>query len=228
MASTLTPQPWSTFLDGNGNPLSGGKLYTYVAGSSTPSTVYQDAASAVPHANPIILDSAGRTTIFLPATGAFKYVLKTSADVLVREQDNITAGVLSPDLIALFAALRQTIVNWTGSDAAGLMGTAVPSGNTKSTRAPGTALFELTAETSILFEATLFADAGATASVSLFSAAAPDTPIVGSTLTSTSADGALVKSAAIVLPIGSYFIKGHSTHATLQAYGLGYRIVPSA
>jgi hypothetical protein len=48
------------FFDNNGQPLSGGKIYTYASGTTTPQTVYTSSAAGTPHSNPIILDSAGR------------------------------------------------------------------------------------------------------------------------------------------------------------------------
>lgn len=83
------------FFDSSGDPLTGGKLYTYAAGTTTPQTTYS-APTGTPlpsHANPIVLDSAGR----VPAGGeiwitaqAYKFVLKTSADALLATYDNVT------------------------------------------------------------------------------------------------------------------------------------------
>jgi hypothetical protein len=97
MPGTIAPSPWFTGLDDNGNPLSGGLLYTYAAGTTTPATTYSDSTLATPNANPIVLDSAGRATIFLDAT-SYKFLLKTSAGVTVRTADNIqsvAAGAVS-------------------------------------------------------------------------------------------------------------------------------------
>lgn len=79
------------FFDDNGDPLSGGLLYTYEAGTSTPKATYKTEDESVANANPVELDSAGRADIWL-ASGAYKLVLKTSADVLVDEYDNITGS----------------------------------------------------------------------------------------------------------------------------------------
>lgn len=87
VAANLSPVPKMTFLDSAGNPLSGGKLYTYQAGGSTPQTTYSD-QGVTPHANPIILDSAGRATIYL-AQANYRFVLTDSADVQQWTQDNV-------------------------------------------------------------------------------------------------------------------------------------------
>jgi hypothetical protein len=82
------------FFDNNGNPLSGGKLYTYAAGTTTPQATYTSSAGATFHANPIILDAGGRVPdggeIWLADSQIYKFVLKTSADVLLATWDNIT------------------------------------------------------------------------------------------------------------------------------------------
>lgn len=87
---TLSPGPGFQFFDDSGNPLSGGKVTTYLAGTSTLATVYQT-SSGTAHANPIILDAGGRCTIYLEPGQAYKFTWTTSADVAVDSQDNIAA-----------------------------------------------------------------------------------------------------------------------------------------
>jgi hypothetical protein len=94
MASyTLSPVggAGAQFFDNNGNPLSGGKLYTYAAGTTTPLTTWTTPAGTVANTNPIILDSAGRPPqeIWLSVLYTYKFQLKTSADVLIATYDNI-------------------------------------------------------------------------------------------------------------------------------------------
>lgn len=86
---TLLPAPF-VGLDNNGNPVSGGKLYTYASSSTTPLTTYSDASLTTPNLNPVILDSAGRATVFLQQR-AYKFVLTTSADVELWTRDNVLA-----------------------------------------------------------------------------------------------------------------------------------------
>lgn len=81
------------WLDDSLNVLSGGKVYVYDVGTTTPKSVYSDTALSVPAANPIILDSAGRHDNRYIATGSYKIVLKTSADVAVFTRDNNDGGV---------------------------------------------------------------------------------------------------------------------------------------
>jgi len=80
------------FFNNDGTVLSGGKIYTYAAGTTTPKTTYTTSAGNIAHLNPIILDSAGRVPggeIWLLAT-TYKFVLNTSTDVLIATYDNIS------------------------------------------------------------------------------------------------------------------------------------------
>ncbi len=80
------------FFDNNGNPLSGGKIYTYAAGTTTPQTTYTTFSGGTPHANPIILDAAGRVPggeIWLTDGSQYKFIIKTSTDVQIGSYDNI-------------------------------------------------------------------------------------------------------------------------------------------
>lgn len=81
------------FFDNNGTPLSGGKLFSCEAGTTTPQITYTTAAGDVAHTNPIVLDSAGRVPsgqIWLVAGDNYKFVLTTAADVQIASWDNIT------------------------------------------------------------------------------------------------------------------------------------------
>ena len=80
------------FFNNDGTVLAGGKLYTYIAGTSTPKTSYTTSAGNIAHANPIILDSAGRVPggeIWL-TSGSYKFSLFTSANTLIATYDNIS------------------------------------------------------------------------------------------------------------------------------------------
>lgn len=81
------------FFDSNGDPLTGGKLYTYTAGTTTPKATYTTSSGAAANANPIILDAAGRTPneIWLEVGVQYKFILKTSADVTIGTYDNLPA-----------------------------------------------------------------------------------------------------------------------------------------
>ena len=88
---TIMPSPVFTGLDTDGNPLAGGKLYTYEAGTTTPATTYSDVGLTVANANPVVLNTAGRAAVFLTPGTAYKFLLKTSADVTVWTADTISS-----------------------------------------------------------------------------------------------------------------------------------------
>lgn len=77
MALFLSPVAnFQQFFDNDGNPLSGGKLFTYVAGSfSSMLTTYSD-NDWTENENPIVLDSSGRAgPIWLDDTSLYNFVL---------------------------------------------------------------------------------------------------------------------------------------------------------
>lgn len=65
MAQYLNAFSGRQFIDANGNPYVGAKLFIYAAGSSTKVTTTKDSAGASNHTNPIILNARGE-----PADGA--------------------------------------------------------------------------------------------------------------------------------------------------------------
>ena len=76
----------------SGAPLSGGKIYTYLAGTSTPSPTYTDSTSGTTQANPIILNSLGlpASAIWMNGGISLKFVIRDAADVLIRTIDNVS------------------------------------------------------------------------------------------------------------------------------------------
>lgn len=79
--------------DNNGNPLAGGKIFTYVAGTTTPSATYTSSLGNIAHSNPIILDGAGRVPsgeIWLTDGITYKFVVQDSANNLIGTYDNLS------------------------------------------------------------------------------------------------------------------------------------------
>jgi hypothetical protein len=87
------------FFTNTGSVLTGGKLYAYYAGTTTPAPTYTTVAGSNYHPNPIVLNAAGRVPnsgeIWLDNNVQYKFVLKDSADVLIATYDNIT-GAFNP------------------------------------------------------------------------------------------------------------------------------------
>lgn len=94
MAVLYTPH-FVQFEDDNGDPLSGGKLYSYAAGTTTPKATYTTADGDIEHANPIILDSAGRAVVFIQ--GSYRFDLYDSDDNLIRSTDDVTSFTTLPE-----------------------------------------------------------------------------------------------------------------------------------
>jgi hypothetical protein len=102
----------SQFFDNNGVILSGGKIYTYAAGTTTPQTTYTSVSGVTPHANPIILDSAGRVPggqIWAANTLVYKFTIETSAAVLLGTYDNVS-GIT--DLATLAASNGADLIGF--------------------------------------------------------------------------------------------------------------------
>ena len=108
MAVLYTPH-FAQFIDNNGNPLNGGKLFTYEAGTVTPKATYTTEAGDVPNTNPVVLDSAGRSVVFLD--GSYKFRLEDALGNLIRETDDITAfSVQSASVDNIVANFTEDVV----------------------------------------------------------------------------------------------------------------------
>ena len=83
----------SQFFDSNGDPLTGGLIYTYLSGTTTPVTTYTTRDGTTNNTNPIVLNAAGRTPneIWLDGGVLYKFILKTSAFVQIGSYDDIPA-----------------------------------------------------------------------------------------------------------------------------------------
>jgi hypothetical protein len=111
MPTYISPQPKLQFLDNNGVPLSGGKVYTYSAGTTTPLTTYTDYTGNTANSNPVILDSRGECSIWL-GTSSYKFKLTTSTDVEVWTVDNISVLTSSANITYVESgtgAVTQTV-----------------------------------------------------------------------------------------------------------------------
>lgn len=89
------------FDNNSGEALSGGKVYFYVAGTSTPKDTYSESTGTTLNANPVILDSRGEANIFLLGDQAYKVVVKDSSDVTIYTVDNVWAPAGTNGLLSL-------------------------------------------------------------------------------------------------------------------------------
>jgi len=109
MAVNLSPVAGAAaqFFDNSGNVLTGGKLYTYDAGTTTPAPTYTSSSGVTAQPNPIILNAAGRVPdsgeIWLADGVSYKFVLKDANDVLIGTYDNLVG-------------INSNFVNFTGEE----------------------------------------------------------------------------------------------------------------
>ena len=100
------------FFTDDGVPLSGGLIYSYAAGTTTPKTTYTSSLGTIAHPNPIILNSAGRVPsgeIWL-TLGGYKFILATSTNVTIATYDNVFSVAGDFNLVANFTGTgTQTI-----------------------------------------------------------------------------------------------------------------------
>lgn len=93
MAQFLAPIINDQQFDANGDPLSGGTIEVYLAGTSTPAATTSDKAGAVPNTWPIVLNTLGvnnQGAVWLTGGATYKYVIKTAAGVPLRTIDNVS------------------------------------------------------------------------------------------------------------------------------------------
>lgn len=109
MSATLSPVPKLQFFDANGAPLAGGKLYSYIAGTTTPQSTYTDSTGATANANPVILDSRGEAGVWLADDAFYKLSLYTADNVLVWTVDQIASNTT---LAALAASGGSSLVGF--------------------------------------------------------------------------------------------------------------------
>lgn len=104
------------FFDNNGVPLSGGLIYTYQAGSTTPFTTYTTYNGTIPNSNPIVLDASGRAPqeIWLQTGYNYKFVIQTSTGVTLQTLDNLY-GILQTGNSSGATIPSGLISMWSGS-----------------------------------------------------------------------------------------------------------------
>lgn len=94
MAGSISLSLTQRFDKTSHEPLDGGKVYFYAAGTTTPQNAYQDIGLTVPWPNPLTLDSGGNVPQLFFADGYVKFRLANAADVTQIEADYVL--VLGP------------------------------------------------------------------------------------------------------------------------------------
>ena len=87
----LRPIPKFRAFDLNGDPLAGGKLYSYAAGTSTALATYTSSTGLVANTNPVVLDANGEADVWFSPVD-YKLILKSSDDVVQWTVDNFSGS----------------------------------------------------------------------------------------------------------------------------------------
>ena len=81
---SVLPNAMTQFVDGNGVPYVGGRVYMYTPFTTTPKTTYQDPLAHTPNQNPITLDTNGRAVIW--GSGEYRQILQDQYGTVVWDQ----------------------------------------------------------------------------------------------------------------------------------------------
>jgi microcystin-dependent protein len=104
------------FFTTTGLPLNGGYLYTYQAGSTTPTTTYTDNGGTIANTNPIQLGTDGRppAEIWLTYGVNYKFVLADSTNSVIQTYDNLY-GIIGVQATSGATIPAGLISLWSGS-----------------------------------------------------------------------------------------------------------------
>lgn len=111
MTAVIATSPKFQFSGADGLPLINGTLTTYLAGTTTPTTTWQDRAQATANTNPIVLDGNGECLLWLDPLVTYKFVLANAEGTQQWSVDNISGA--EP------AGLREALAASSGSSLVG-------------------------------------------------------------------------------------------------------------
>lgn len=145
--------PFRPAFNSNGLPAAGAKLYFYLTGTTTPTTVYSDSGLTTPLSNPVVADSAGRIpAIYLNDAVTYRLVIKDRNDVQLGSTIDPYTGPLSDDLAAAVTdataaknAAQTAATN--ASNSASAASTSASNASTSATNASNSASAAATSET---------------------------------------------------------------------------------
>jgi hypothetical protein len=103
MSGLVLVSPKNQFFDSSGNPLASGTVTTYLAGTTTLATTYQDRALLTANTNPITLNARGECSIWGSISSTYKYVVKDSTGATIYTEDNIPGTGSAADISAAVA-----------------------------------------------------------------------------------------------------------------------------
>jgi hypothetical protein len=98
--------------DANGNPVSGARLFTYEAGTSTPKPTFSDAGLTIANANPVVANAGGVFGPVFATTGDYKLEMQTPAGVVLWTADPVD-GATTQQTVTLNDQVEPVIFNST-------------------------------------------------------------------------------------------------------------------
>lgn len=109
---TLSPVFKQKFFDNAGAPLAGGKLFSYLATTTTKAATYTDSTGGTPNANPVILNFRGEADVWIEPNKGYKFVLAPSTDTdpptnPIWTEDNVK----SLALLTIYGGVDSGVVN---------------------------------------------------------------------------------------------------------------------
>lgn len=115
MTRRLIPADQS-FLDGNGDPLSGGLLNFYETNTSTRKNTYSDNGLTTANDNPIVLNSSGKLDVDVWGDGEFKLIVTNSSGGSSKTYDpligyDLTGRVAYANIATMAAVLKDTLTD---------------------------------------------------------------------------------------------------------------------
>ncbi|HCA6582082.1 TPA: hypothetical protein MXV30_000900 [Pseudomonas aeruginosa] len=184
------------FVDNNGHPLVGGRVYHYYVGTNTPKDTYQDSGQTIPNTNPIVLDARGEASIY--GAGTYRQVLTTSSGVTIWDQVILDpSSAVGGDLDALKDDLANNTDPLKGAGLVGFSNSAVYADGTV-----GSGIREINAKIGVVVT-----DYGAKGD-----GVTDDTDSIKAAITAAGAGG------DVIFPEGTYLITDKLTSLTSQRW----------
>jgi len=88
--AVLMPPVKFRAVDSNGAALIGGRLFSFVAATTTPLETYVDSTEGTANSNPVILNSNGEANVWLKVGLFYKFVLEDANEVVQWTVDNVS------------------------------------------------------------------------------------------------------------------------------------------
>jgi hypothetical protein len=125
-SATLMTNPLYVEFDNNGNPLAGGMLYTYYAGTNVPLATFTDATLLYPNPNPVILDQYGKAQVWF-SNNAYKVNLTDALGVQQPDYpvDNLRINTVSGTSLAALPGAGLVGYSYSQSYPSNTVGTAL-------------------------------------------------------------------------------------------------------